>query len=194
MRRSRRLALAMTLVEVLIAMGVLVITGIGGYSGFLLLNRYASNLRNMSRARALCQERIEQGLSLPFRPTAIVPTFPAAPSADPTVSSPTPCPILGTSSNYTSGAFTGSNVQTSKETIPVLMQSENTLTSGASNVTYTRTTTVSPAAFYLMTASGGKVSATTTSLNMIQMTVTVSWIYRGTTYSTSMSTLRAQDH
>ena len=76
------------------------------------------------------------------------------------------------------------------------MQSENTLTSGASNVTYTRTTTVSPAGLNLATYSptSGKSSNTTTALNMVLMTVTVNWVYRGTTYSTSMSTLRAQDH
>ena len=57
-----------TLAEVLISLAILVLTGVGSVSGFMLLNRYATTNRDRAAAKALCQERIEQIVSLPFRP------------------------------------------------------------------------------------------------------------------------------
>ena len=177
----------MTLAEVIIAFAVLALTSVGGVSGFLLLNRYAENNRSLSMARALCQERIEQAQTLPYRPTDSTPTLPSAPSSDP--SNTAACTILGTAANYTSGVYSGgSNLQTSSETIPIY-----SLTSGASGgaaVTYKRTTTVTPAGLTYYDVSK---SSYTTSLYLLQFTVTVSYVYRGTTYSTSMVTLRGPD-
>ena len=172
----------------MISIGVLALTGMGGISAFMILNRYAANLRNMSEARALCQERIEQALTLRFLPPSS--TVPMAPNADPStiVASPT-WPILGPATDYntTTSAYSGgSNLQTSTENIPVYTQSDGTSAANSANVTYTRTTTVSPA--NLMYATG--VITTTTSLNLVLFTVTVSYVFHGQTYSTSMSTLR----
>ena len=176
----------MTLIEVMVAAGVLVITSVGGYSGFLLLNRQAANMRNISMARALCQERIEQTLTLPLRPVGKAPTFPTAPSAVPNA---TPCAILGTSANYSGSAFTGNNLQTSIETIPIYTKSEAT-DANYGTVTYTRTSTVTPASLNVLAPDGSTGSS---SLNVLQFTVAVSWTFRGSSYSTSMTTLRYPD-
>ena len=114
-----------------------------------------------------------------------------APNSDP-VTSPAngTLAILGPTTAYstTSSAYTGaSNLQTSTETIPVYTQSDGTSASSSANVTYTRTTTVAPSGLMYATAAGN----TTTSLNVILFTVTVSYVFHGTTYSTSMSTLRS---
>ena len=144
----------------------------GGMSAFLLLNKYAVTSRDLSMARALCQERIEQALTASYRPAKAA--LPAVPSSDP--GSTAALYILGTASNYTAGSFNGSaNYTTSTESIPVFTQSEST--SGSSGETiYTRTTTVSP-----------------TTYGVVQFTVTVSFAYRGQTYSTSITTLRGSD-
>ena len=92
----------------MISVGVLAVGTMGGISAFMILNRYAANLRNMSVARALCQERIEQALTLKFAPTNS--TVPMAPNADPSSNAGTPTlPILGAISNYSTatGAYTG---------------------------------------------------------------------------------------
>ena len=188
-RRTRAGAWGFTLVEIMISIGVLALTSMGGISAFLLLNRYAANLRNMSEARALCQERIEQALTLRFLPPSS--TVPLAPNSDPTSIAANPTlPILGAATNYstTTSAYSGgSNLQTSTENIPIYTQSDGTSASNSANVTYTRTTTVSPANLYYSTA----VLTTTTSLNVVLFTVTVSYVFHGQSYSTSMSTLRA---
>ena len=180
---ARRRVRGLTLVEVIISIGILALTSMGGVSGFFLLNRYAANLRNMSLARALCQERIEQAQALLFQPTKG--TVPAVASADP--SNTAACTILGTAANYsaTTGAFTGGTLQTSSETIPVYTQSEGTAANKSPNVTYTRATTVWQAP--LANISG----ASTASLYVVAMTVNVSYTFRGQTYATAMSTLRS---
>ena len=177
----------------MMSLGVLALGTMGGISAFLLLNRYAANLRNMSVARALCQERIEQAQTLTFlAPTTALPTgtMPMAPNADAaTKATVTTVAILGTASNWNAASSTyvgGSNLQTSTETIPVATQSENTTLSNAANVTYTRTTTISPAPLYYIAGS----VQTTTSLNVLQFNVTVSYVFHGQTYSTFMNTLR----
>lgn len=180
-----------TLIEIIISIGILALGTAGGISAFLLLNRYAANLRNLSAARALCQERIEHALTLPFRPTNSV--VPMAPNADPTSKTATPTlAILGETTNYntTTGAFTGgNNLQTSTETIPVYTQSDGTSANKSANVTYTRTTTVSPSSLMYATPT----TTTTTSLNVVQFTVSVSYVFHGQTYTTAMSTLRGPD-
>jgi hypothetical protein len=169
-------------------MGVLAMTTMGGVASYYLLNRYAANLRNMSMARAMCQERIEDAISMSFRPTASV--VPSAPSADPVNTASRT--ILGATTNYntSSGAFTGgSNFQTSTETIPVYTQSTGTAAAKSANIVYTRVSKVSPAPLYSATAS----QTSTTSLNVIEFTVTTTYTFKGRTYSTSMSTLRSPD-
>ena len=180
--------------EIMISLAVLSMTTMGGISAFLLLNRYAANLKNLGEARALCQERIEQAQTLAFRPTASV--LPLAPNADATTKAATPTiGIFGPTTDYntSTGAFTaGTNVQTTTETIPIATQSDGT-TVGSSSVTYTRTTTVTPAALTLSTEASGVVTSTATTLGMIQFAVNVSYVFHGTTYSMSMNTLRGPD-
>ena len=153
----------------------------GGVASYYLLNRYAANLRNMADARALCQERIEDANTMTFRPSNGV--VPLAPSADPTNTASKA--ILGAATYYSStGAFTGgANFVTSTENIPVYTQSTGTAASNSANVTYTRKCTVTPEAY-----SYGLVP-----LNLVEFTVTVSYVFRGQTYTTSMSTMRGPD-
>ena len=187
--RARRFARrrGFTLLEIMVSVAVLSITSVGGFAAFLSLNRYAANLRNLSTARALCQERVEQALALAFRPTASI--VPIAPNADAATKAATPMvAILGATTNYntTSGAFTGgSNFQSSTETIPVYTQSDGTSARNSANVTFTRTTTVSPTTL--------NYAAKGTSLNLVLFTVNVSYVFHGTTYATSMTTLRGPD-
>ncbi len=198
-RRSAGQTLGFTLIEIMISIAVLAAGTMGGVSAFMLLNRYAANLRNMAEARALCQERIEQALTLHFVPTSSV--VPAAPNSDPTTNAASNTPtfaILGAITNYntTSGAFTGgNNLQTSlvsgaSENIPVYTQSDGTSAMNSANVTYTRTTTVSPAGLVYATSGTG---TTATSLNAVVFTVNVSYVFHGQTYSTFMTTMRSPD-
>lgn len=176
-----------TLVEVMVSLAVLAIAGMGGIASFMTLNRYAANLRNLSEAHSLCQERIEQAQTMTFRPTASV--LPMAVNADAaTKATVLTLPILGAATNYntTTGAFTGgSNYQTSTETIPIYTQSDGTSAKASANVVYTRTTTVSPTSL--------TYAANSTSLNIVLFTVTVSYVFHGQTYTTSMNTLRSPD-
>ena len=184
--RALRRIRGLTLMETIIAVGILALTTMGGVAGYFLMNRYAANLRNIGMPRAICQERFEQAITLPFRPSTG--TVPLAPSADPVNTASRA--ILGASTNYnTSGAFTaGANYQTSTETIPIYTQSDGTAAAKSANVTYVRTSTVSPTA--LVSTSG---VTTGTSLNVVQFQVTVKYVFRGRSYSTSMSTLRGPD-
>ena len=189
----RRAAVRMrgfTLVEVMISIGILALGTMGGISAFMLLNRYAANLRNLSVARALCQERIEQALTLPFVPTSSL--VPMAPNADPTTNSASPTlPILGAATTYstTSGAYNGgANTQTSSENIPVYTQSDGTTANNSANVTYNRVTKVSPSTYTYITPTGAVAS-----LDLVVFTVTVSYAAHDQTYSTTMSTMRSVD-
>jgi type II secretory pathway pseudopilin PulG len=184
---ERRNVRGLTLMETIIAIGILALTTMGGVATYYQLNRYAANLRNMSMARALCQERVEQAASLPFRPSAGV--VPSAPSVDPVNTANRT--ILGPTTSYNSaGSFTGgANYQTSTETIPVYMQVGGTAAAKSANVTYTRVSTVTQAPLYSATAS----QTTTTSLYVVEFTVTVTYSYRSRTYTTSMSTMRSPD-
>ena len=189
--RSAMRARGFTLIEIMISIAVLAMGTMGGISAFLLLNRYAANLRNMAEARALCQERIEQALTLYFAPPSS--TVPLAPNADPTTLAATPMlPILGPATSYstTTSAFTGANVQTSSENIPVYTQSDGTSANNSANVTYTRTTTVSTTPLSYGTPT---TPTSATSLNVVLFTVSVSYVFHGSTYATSMTTLRSPD-
>lgn len=54
----------------MVALAVLVFAGVGSVTGFMFLNRRTSDNRDMTAARELCQERIEQVMTLPFNPAS----------------------------------------------------------------------------------------------------------------------------
>jgi len=88
--------------------------------------------------------------------------------------------------NTTTGAFTGgANYVTSTENIPVYTQTDGTSANASANVTFKRVTTVSPTTLTYL--------AKLSSLNIVQFTVTVSYVFHGQTYSMSMTTLRGPD-
>ncbi len=188
-RQTGRRTRGFTLLEVIVSVAILALTATGGIAAFLTLNRYAANLRNLSEARVLCQERIDQALTLRFLPPSSV--VPMAPNSDPTTITASPTlAILGATTAYstTTSALNGTtSAQTSTENIPIYTQSDGTSAKSSPNVTYTRTTTVAPSGLMYATAAGN----TTTSLNVVLFTVSVSYVFHGTTYSTSMSTLRS---
>lgn len=163
----------MTLVETVVALGLLVICGISGFYAFMLINRYAARERNMSSAKALCQERIEQALTTPFRPPLVLPNVTGQDSK--TYS------ILGTAANYTTaGVYTGA--ETFTEAVTVYVQQDPT---SATAVPGTRTTTVVPS---LLTDSSGLGS-----LGMVQFTVTVAYTVNGDNRTYKMNTMRGTD-
>ena len=149
-------------------MAILIVTGVGGVSSFVLLNRYATGNRDRSTARALCQERIEQVLTLPFTPqTQVMPVVTGQDNQQ--------YYLLGTYSNYNtaSNAYTGpANQQTSNEPVTIYKQPD-----GTSLVTGTRTTTVTSAGIN----------------GLVSVTVTVTYTVRGQPVTYSLSTLRSVD-
>ena len=177
----------MTLVEVLISLAILVLTTVGGVSGFMLFNSYAANSRNLSSAKALCQERIEEVQTMIFTPPTVVPTVLGQIDGNTYY-------LLGPGSNSTgqtsvyssSGAYTGTNplVTSTGEKVQVYVQQNGTTIT----VPGTRTSQISLAS--LTDASTGNSSA---SLNLITFTVTVNYTFRGKSYSYSMYTLRGPD-
>ncbi len=183
----RHRAGGMTLVEVLVSMAVLVLTTVGGISGFMIFNKYAMSSRNLSSAKALCQERIEEAQTMIFTPPTVVPTVTGQSDGKtyyllgPGSNSP------GQTSVYnSSGAYIGSNplVTTSGESVRVYVQED-----GVTNtVAGTRTTSVS-----LSSLVDGSLGNSGASLNVITFTVTVTYTFRGTNYSYSMYTLRSPD-
>lgn len=162
-----------TLVEMMVALTILAMTIVGMMSAFTLLNRFAWNSRNQSSAKALCQQRIEQALALPFHPPAIL-------------SSIDGFYLLGQAANWTTAAapytlgspasFTGGagGVQTSTENVSVYVEQNGTTVT----VPGVRTTTV---------------ACSDTTLDLAQFTVQVAYTYRGKSYSYSMFTLRSPD-
>ena len=164
---------AFTLVEMLVAFGVLALTMVGLFSSFTFLNGYAAVSRNQSSAKALCQQRIEQVLSLPFHPPLTVPVSDGF-------------YLLGQASNWTaaSGPYTNSSpasftgpaagIQTSSETVSIYVAQDGTTV----QVPGTRTTTV---------------ACTNTALNLAQFTVRVAYVYRSKSYSYAMYVLRGAD-
>ena len=177
-RTARR---GFTLIETLVSLAILVITGVGSVSGFLLLNRYASDNRDRAAAKALCQERVEQILTLPFNPKAGV--VPAVVGQDGVTyyllgqaSTGSP-PSYDTSNNYIGAA----NQQTSNEPVTISLQPNGSATA-ATPVTGTRTITVSAAPSLL-----------TLGLDLVRATVTVTWTIRGTTNTYTLYALRSPD-
>lgn len=180
---ARRRLQGITLAEVLISLAILVLTGVGSVSGFMLLNRYATTNRDKAAAKALCQERIEQIVSLPFRPKdGIVPTvtgqdgntyYPLGQSA--TASSPS----YDSNNAYTGAANqqTSSTYNSNGEPVTLALQPNGTSTA-LTPVTGFRTTTVSVA------------NAT---LSLVRVTVTVTWTTRGQTNSYTLYALRSPD-
>ena len=191
-RRQRRARLGLTLVEVMISLGILALTSVGGVSAFVLLNRYASNSRNVTAAKELCQERIEQALALPYNPLKNTPSL-----AGQTVNGAATGPynILGiayadASGNALPGANYNSNgvlnstatVTTSTEPVNIYLKQET----GTNIVSGTRSTTIG-------LPTGLKDVTKGTQLPIVQFTVTVAYSFRGQNYSYSMYILRGAD-
>ncbi len=67
-RRSarRRLAAAFSLVQVMVATGVIVMCGVGGVQALVMVNRKASSMRLFTNARAAVQRNIDAALCVPF--------------------------------------------------------------------------------------------------------------------------------
>ena len=186
----------------MVSMAILVLTTVGGVSGFMLFNQYAASSRNISSAKALCQERIEEVQTMIFTPPTQVPTvtgqidgnnyFPLGPGSNSvTIGSPSvPGVSVPSVYNATSGVYAGSSPLVTSaitspggESVRVYVQQD-----GVTNtVLGTRTTTVSLAS---LTDASPIQSG---SLNVMAFTVTVNYIYRGKNYSYSMYTLRSPD-
>ena len=164
----------MTLVETIISLALLIVSGVAGVYSFMLLNRYAARERYITEAKALCQERIEQVLTLLYTPPGTLPTV--------TGQNGTLYSILGTSTNYTSaGVYTAA--ESFQEPVTLYLAQDPT---SASTVTGTRTTLVTPA--NMIDSSG-----TGLVLPMVQFTVTVAWVANGENHSYSMYTMRASN-
>lgn len=177
----------LTLVEIMISLGVLVTTSVGGVSAFILLNRWASNERNLTAAKELCQERVEQAQTMTYVPNKTTPSVTGQ-----TVNGTTtgPYKILGiaygdSGANYDINGqlTTNSNVTTSTEPVNIYLRQDN----GVNVVAGTRTTTIGLPTNLTDIATG------TGQLKMVQFTVTVAYNYRSQNYSYSMYTLRSAD-
>jgi type II secretory pathway pseudopilin PulG len=163
----------MTLVEVLVAVAIVSLTVTSMMSAFTLLNQMASISRNQSSAKALCQQRVEQVLSLPFHPPAVLPSIDGfnllGQASDWTASAPP----------YTMGskpAFQqpGTSVQTSTEAVSVHVEQDGATVT----VPGTRKTSI---------------TCTDPTLNLAQFTVTVSYTYRSRRFNYDMYCLRGSD-
>lgn len=178
-QRARRNRRAMTLVETIVALALLVVSGVAGVYSFMLLNRYAMRERNISSAKALCQERIDQALTTTFRPTAVPQSVPAVLGQDGAYYS-----ILGTlvppiPPSTSPPTYNGTNTCT--EPVTVYVQQDG---STNSSVAGTRVTTATPAPF----TNGVGVS-----LGIEQFTVTVTYTFNGESRTYSMYTMRSPD-
>ncbi len=163
----------MTLVEVMISLGLLVVCGVSGIYSFMLLNRYAARERAVSSAKALCQERIEQALTMSFRPPATLPVVNCQNSST--------YNLLGSSSNYTSGGiYIGAETYT--EPVTVYVQQDP---ASATSISGTRTTTVTPAP--LADTNGGV-------LGVVQLAVTVAYTINGENRTYQMWAMRSSDN
>jgi type II secretory pathway pseudopilin PulG len=168
-----RSARGTTLVETLVALSILTLTVTSMMSAFTLLNREATVSRNQSSAKALCQQRIEQAMSLPFHPPAVLPSIDGfnllGKASD----------WAGSSPPYTMGSKpdfqqSGQTVQTSTETVNVHVEQDGVTV----RVPGTRTTTI---------------ACTDNVLNLAQFTVTVRYVFRSKTFNYQMYCLRASD-
>lgn len=177
----------LTLVEIMISLGVLVTTSVGGVSAFILLNRWASNERNLTAAKELCQERIEQAQTMTYVPNKNTPSV-TGQTVNGTTSGP--FKILGdaygdTGADYDANGLltTNSTVTTSNEPVNIYLRQDN----GVNVIAGTRTTSIGLPTNLTDMASG------TGQLKIVQFTVTVAYTYRGQNYSYSMYTLRSAD-
>ena len=177
----------LTLVEVMVSLAILVLTTVGGVSGFMIFNNYAASSRNISSAKALCQERIEEVQTMIFTPPTVVPTVTGQiDGANYYLLGPGSNSTGATTVYNTSGTYTGSSplVTTAAESVRVYVQQNGT----TNTVLGTRTTSVSLSS--LIDASTGNSAA---SLGVMTFTVTVNYTYRGKSYTYSMYTLRSPD-
>ena len=185
-RHARRGNPGFTLIEVLVSLAVLVLTSVGGVSGFVLLNRYASDNRDRSAAKALCQERIEQIMTLPYRPAQGNGFMPVVTSQD----SSTTYYLLGqvstATTDYTNTGYpnfyTGTASQQTSTT-----SGEPVIISVQPNGAATATTPVKGFRFTTVTNVG------TPTAPLVQASVTVTWTIRGNTNSYVLYTLRSPD-
>ncbi len=170
---SRRHSRGLTLVETLVSLAVLVVTGVGAVSGFMLLNRYASDNRDQSTARELCQERIEQVMTMPFSPR--LGNYPAVVGQDGNTYN-----LLGTATDYSATyAYIGAGGQQTSSTYntpgePVTIYRQPT---GTKLITGNRTTTIWSAG----------------SNNLVRIAVTVTYTLRGQSKNYTLYTLRGPD-
>ena len=65
----RRAAAGFTIVQVMVAMGVIVICGIAGVQTLVLINQKAAAMRLLTNARAVVQRNIDTALCVPFSST-----------------------------------------------------------------------------------------------------------------------------
>ena len=172
----------------MVSLGILSLTSVGGVSAFMLLNRYASNVRSVTVAKELCQERIEQAQTMVYSPTSNTPSV-SGQVVNGTGSGP--YKILGNaysdaSPNYdVNGQLTNSTsaVTTSTEPVNIYLKQET----GTSVISGTRTTSIA------LPTTLTDTSGTTGQLKIVQFTVTVAYTFRNQSYSYSMYTLRSAD-
>lgn len=185
--RARR---GLTLVEIMISMGVLVLTSVGGVSAFILINRWASNERNLTVAKELCQERIEQAQTMTYAPTTNTPLV-VGQTVNGTAGGN--LKILGVAykdgnnpgggaPNYDINGQLLASAITSNEPVNIYLRQDN----GVNLVLGTRTTTIAlPTDLNDLGGTG--------QLKIVQFTVTVAYTYRGQNFTYSMYTLRSAD-
>jgi len=164
-----------TLVEAMFAMGVLIFVAAASITGLSRANQFAAVQRNQSAAKALCQERVEQALKMPFNPPSVLPSVNDI--------NGTALNILGTPGQVWPPA-TGTvwpnptaGRETSRESIALgnavpLYRDEN----DNAVILATRVTTME------------RVDAT---LTVVRFTARVEYTYRGQTYSCEVYTMRS---
>ena len=194
-KQRRRGQRGLTLVEIMISLGVLAVTSVGGVSAFLLLNRYAAVNRCEVAAKELCQERIDQAQTMIFTPVTNTPII-TGQTVNGTLGAQ--WKILGASYNLpgtnthdpsspydnNGNLLSASTITTSTEPVNVYLQQET----GTTVIAGTRTTTVG-----LPTNLTDISTNNQQQLKIIQFTVTVTFAFRGQNFSYSMYTLRGND-
>ena len=185
LERRTRTQRGLTLVEIMISLGILALTSVGGVSAFLLLNRYAADSRSIVAAKELCQERIEQAQTIAYVPTSNTPSV-SGQAVNGTASGP--FKILGNaytdaSPNYDiNGQLTSATLTTSTEPVNIYLKQET----GTNVIAGTRTTTIGlPTGLTDVSGTG--------QLKIVQFTVTVAYTFRGQNFTYSMYTLRSAD-
>ena len=172
-------SLAFSLVETLIALGLIGIAVTALYTSFVKVNDFAESNRLSTCAFEIVQARVDKALSVrPFTPVN---------GAD---------PFLSTSGNPLASSLMlcGSNTVTlgvpCKETVNILINSDALATSGSIQavVTGTLTTLVNNASI----VTGGTTS-TSGSVQLRSINIRMDYQYRGRPYNVQMTCLRAPD-